>query len=179
MSGIESAIVDALGLYGNYAVRSLVEDYEYYAEQADETPDVRAFLSSLTLVDDGRTLRLEGPGITLSWNDSKKRWDGFKQIAPKKSEITPPGMLHPDFSEDKLESNLRMLSMFPGSEQGLRALFSGPGFTYDGQKINFRTYLGIVDVVLDTFEGQRSVSIDDPEGSYIWDPLDGSWSNLD
>lgn len=179
MSGIEAAIVDALGLYGNYAVRSLIEDYEYYAEQADEVPDVRAFLSSLTLVDDGRTLRLDGPGIALSWNDSKKRWDGFKKIAPKKSEITPPGMLHPDFSEDKLESNSRMLSMFPGSEQGLRALFSGPGFVYDGQKINFRTYLGIVNVVLDTFDDQPSISIDDPEGSYIWDPLDMSWSNLD
>ena len=87
------------------------------------------------------------------------------------------------FDDDKLDSNLdsnvKMLDMFPGSERGLRALFVGPGFIYDGKKIGFKTYLGLIDVVLDTFEGMPTISIDDPEGSYVWDPADESWSNLD
>jgi len=83
------------------------------------------------------------------------------------------------FDDDKLDSNMRMLDKFPGSEQGLRALFVGPGFIYDGKKIGFKTYLGLIDVVLDTFEGMPTISIDDPEGSYVWDPADESWSNLD
>jgi len=72
-----------------------------------------------------------------------------------------------------------MLNQFPGSEQGLRKLFAGPGFIHDGRQINFRMYMGIINVVLDTLEGQQTISIDDPEGSYIWDPQDASWSVLD
>ncbi len=155
--------------WGKYAINSLVEDYVYYSKLIGITPDTSYFKSSVELVDDGQNVKIQIPyGVlgqdeaTLVWNNREKRWDGFKEILSR-----------------KIESNLDMLSKFPGSEQGLKKLFSGPGFMYDGRKINFRTYMGIVNVVLDTFEGQQTISIDDPEGSYIWDPQDVSWSVLD
>jgi len=155
--------------YGRYAVKSLVEDYVYYCKLMGMKPEVSEFLSRVRVIDDFRGLRIEVPEgvmghdeMILVWNNKKKRWDGFKEVLDK-----------------KFESNMEMLSKFPGSEQGLRALFSGPGFSYDGRKIDFKTYMGIVDVVLDMFEGQQTISIDDPEGSYVWDPKDISWSVLD
>ena len=181
VADIKDKIVSAVGLYGNYAVRSLIEDYEYHIVRAGGTPDTDGFLLKLQFsrTPDG-DIHLSSPDVELTWNDTKKKWDGFKGLsAPRQKspdDVAPPSVFHPDFNRENFTANKNMLRGFPGALEGLRSLFKGIGFVYEGEKIDFATYLGIVDVYLDELNGTRTVTVADPEGDYTWDPGDSSWT---
>ena len=180
IENIKKEIISAVGpLYGNYAVRSLIEDYEYYTSQSGGIPDTDGFLLKLKLsTDPDGTIYLSSPDVELTWNDTKKKWDGFANLAmnkkKKSTDLASPTTYHPEFDRTNFETNKKMLERFH-SLSSLKSLFSSTGFLYDGEKIDFPTYLGIFNVYLDELNGTQTVSIQDSEGTYTWDPGSGEW----
>lgn len=177
---IRDKIKSAIGKYGSYAVQRLIEDYEYAAKIAGQIPDADSFLMKLQFFQDADGgIHLSSPDVELTWNETEKTWDGFKGLKTeplkKKTDVSLPRTYHPDFDKLRFETNKKMLNGFPGSLDGLKEMFSGAGFFYEGEDIDFPTYLGVTDVYLDDLNGTPTVSIQDPEGSYTWDPAFKEW----
>lgn len=185
-SDLEKQIKDALGFYGTYALRSLLEDYEYYTSKSGGVVDTEGFLTTLKLSKGRDGIRLKGPDVELVWDEKDKKWVGFEGVAPAEEPIGPrngdevqlPKTYHPDWEKSKFQHNVKMLKNFPGAIDQLRSLFAGAGFFYEGEKIDFPTYLGIMDVYLDTMDGVPTVSVQDTEGEWLWDPTQKEWTDV-